>query len=214
MSKYAYIDESGTNDDETVMTVAMVILEGSRSAEKLRSGILKSLFGKLRKIHYREQLRERELHYADMTKLHRSVTGDYLSSANVICYISHYWHTESPKNHKARFAIYTELVKNCINNAFQIHPTLSVVIAKQGGWQTYKQSFLAELRPIPEAFIKSGKYRKSKFDLASSAHAGIQLADFYAGACRDFLRSGQHIELASAYEIIKHQILKIDNVPE
>ncbi len=209
MSYHAYIDESGVNHNETVMVVAMVVLHGSRSAEKLRKDVLAGLFDKssqMAKTRQKRQLRDQELHFVDMKYSHKLITSKYLSKADITCYVSYYWHQATVTNYKIRFKVYTELVKNCLKLAFEKHQDILVNIAKQGGWQTYKRSFLKELKLIPEHYVKNGQFRKGKFELVSGAHPGVQIADFYAGAYRDWLRSKQHKVLAIVYESLKHQI--------
>ena len=215
MPYHAYIDESGVNHNEIVMVVAMVILPGSRSAEKQRQDVLKELFVRSlqrTKAQQHKQLKKQELHFVDMKYSHKLIAGSAFSQANITCYVSYYWHQENLKSYKHRFKIYTRLTKNCIQRAFEHHKDLEVSIGKQGGWQAYEHDFLAELKLIPEHFFESGHFCKGKFKLVSAAHPGIQIADFYAGASRDFFRFGEDEYRAKPYEMIKRQVLFADSI--
>ncbi len=210
MPKYAYIDESGINYHEIVMTVSIFILEGSRSARSVQMIALKSLFGRQLLNQIDKLSKKHRLHFSDMSNQDKLTVGGYFRQANIACYASCYWHKGGVKNHETRFAIYKALVKLCLCRALEDHKDLIVAVAKQGGWQSYKHSFLGELKEIPEFVRKDDTFCKAKFELASAANPGVQIADFYAGTIRHFLKSGQIIKCAPAYDLIKHQIVCIE----
>jgi len=210
MPHYAYIDESGTMDDQEVMIVAMVVLEGRNSAATILSSALQAVFPRLQQKKEKTQ-RTPDLHYARLSNHHKVAAGVVLGQSKISCYASSYWHDGNRKNHQARFSIYTELVKTCIKSAFEHYDELEILIAKQGGASEYKKSFLAELRVVPEEYSKKYSFKKAKFEL-SNVRSGIQIADFYAGATRDFLLSYKDVNLTKAYELVQNQILCIEAV--
>lgn len=209
MPHHAYIDESGTRYDQEVMTVSLIVLEGAFTAQVIHKAILQELNPKWAgKANPRHRLIGK-LHYADMTKTHKRGMGDILAQRNIDCFASCFYHDGSEKGHEERFGAYLHCVKSCLWQAFEIYDDLSVVIEKQGGWADYKDVFLAALKEIPEEFTKRGRFTKSKFELQSSSKHGLQLADFYAGATRDFLLRHKDATLSAAYDLIGHQIRAI-----
>lgn len=190
--KYAYIDESGTRDSQTVMTVSMVVVEGCRTAEKLHGKIMAELYPdyvRMRRRFRREKIhRPVQLHYVEMSIVQRNQVAVNLALANVAAYVVYYYHQSPPVPHETKFRIYTELVKDAIRLATTHHKELSVVVAQQGGWQGYEQGFIADLKALEYEQDRHGlSYRKLAISLSSAAHPGLQIADFYAGACRYFL---------------------------
>lgn len=193
-------------DHQGVMSVAMVVLEGANSAQKLHDHVMKDLNPKyiqLLKQLKKEHKRLPSLHFADMTVEQKLVIGGRLAASNVTVLTAHHRH-QGDKSHTERFAIYGELIKICVRKAFENHKELVIGVAKQGGWQKYEQDFCATLRLIPEDFIKQGHFRKAEFDLLSAAKAGIQLADFYVGAVRDYIMD----ESATVpFDLVREQVI-------
>ena len=79
------------------------------------------------------------------------------------------------------------------------HKEMVIAIGTQGGWQGYEREFCRELRLIPEEFTRNGNFRKAEFVLLPAVKQGIQIADFYVGAIREFHRS-QHGSLLSGHQ--------------
>ena len=216
MPQYAYIDESGTMDYQEVMTVAMVVFEGVNSAAKLHEHVMAAvnpqylqLVRKLKK--ERRQVSEwPNLHFADMDQRSKHTAATRMAKANLTVFTGSHWHCAVPATHDDRFAIYTELVKLTISKAFGNHKDLIVAIGKQGGWQKYERGFFAKLRLIPEQFTRKGTYRNADFVLVSATKQGIQIADFYAGAVRDFLRVPTDSSHLGSYDLLKHHVLAYD----
>jgi hypothetical protein len=212
MTHHAYVDESGTMDFQGVMTVAMVVLEGSHSAKRLHEHIMTALnpqYPQLVKQLKKERKSTSELpqlHFADMTGAQKRDISDRLAKAKVTVFAASHWH-EGAKTHDERFQIYTELVKMCIRSGFNYHKELAIAIAKQGGWPKYQQDFLARLRTLPGEFTGAGNFRKADLELQSAVKPGIQLADFYVGAVRDFLMDES---LFPDFYLIQQQILSRD----
>jgi len=206
MPHYAYIDESGTMDHQGMMSVAMMILEGANSAQRLHDHVMTALNPK--HIQLVKQLKKERkplpgLHYADMTVEHKHIVARRLSEAKITVLTAHHKHV-GDKSHPERFSIYSELIKTCVRSAFETHKELIVGIAKQGGWQKYERDFCATLRLLPDEFTKQGNYRKAEFELLSAAKPGIQLADFYVGAVRDFTMD----EAATTpFDLIREQVI-------
>jgi len=207
MTHHAYIDESGTLDHQEVMTVAMVVLEGSFSAQSIhKEAALKvnpRWFEKSRralKVHF---------HYADMLKEHKLSVGGVFGKKRIDCFTSCFYHDGNLKSSSERFGIYTQLIKSCLIQGYEIYDDLTILIERQGGWDSYKAALVSELNTIPEQFTKRGRFCTGKFELKSGTKPGLQLADFYAGATRDFLLAHKDSSLADAYELIKHQVREI-----
>lgn len=212
MPPHAYIDESGTMDRQGVMSIAMVILEGANSAQRLHDQVMKALDPKYLDL-IRQLKKERkaanfwpQLHFADMSSDQKRIVGKRLAQAKVTVFTAHHVH-DGDKVHSQRFGIYTELIKTCVLCALEQYDEIKIHIGKQGGWQNYEQNFCAELRELPEQFIQSGKFRKATFELLSATKPGIQLADFYAGAVRDFVMDEASL---MPFDFVREQVLSRD----
>jgi len=188
--KHAYIDESGTREYQKVMTVALVVLEGKRTAEKLHEKLMCELYPdyiERRKLFKKKSIHKLPgLHYAEMNRAQKEKVAKKLASVTIFAYVSYYYHDGTATEHQQRFEIYTQLVKDSIRLATDQVNELSVVVAQQGGWQGYEQQFEAELKAL-EYDTHPRKYRKLLISLEPARHPGIQLSDFYAGCCRDFV---------------------------
>lgn len=206
MPHHAYIDESGTMDHQGVMSVAMVILEGANSAQRLHDHVMTALNPKYIQL-VKQLKKERKplpgLHYADMTSEHKRIVAGRLSQAKVTVLTAHHRH-QGDKSHTERFSIYGELIKICVRSAFETHKELIVGVAKQGGWQKYERDFCTSLRVLPEESTKQGNFRKAEFMLLSAARPGIQLADFYVGAVRDFTMDES---MTVPFDLISEQVI-------
>jgi hypothetical protein len=204
---HAYIDESGTLDHQEVMTVALVVVEGAYSAQSIHKEAIRALnpkwFTKSR------QSTNIQLHYADMLKDHKLSVGKVFGQKPIDCFISCFYHDGNLKSGEERHGIYTQLVKSCLIQAYDVYNDLVIVVEKQGGADSYKAALMAVLNVIPELFRKRGRFCTGKFELKSGSRPGLQLADFYAGATRDFLLAHKDRSLSNAYELVKHQIREI-----
>jgi len=214
MAHHAYIDESGTMDHQEVMTVAMVVFDVLNTAEKVHLAALKEAYPRAVEI-VRTRKNKRQplppLHYAEISMSHKLAAGRAFGASKIACYASSFYHDGESKDHETRFAIYEELVKNCIKRSFEHYSDLEILIAQQGGASEYKKDFLTRLRLLPDEYSRNGNFTKAKFDL-SGTRTGIQIADFYAGATRDYLLSHKDAALKSAYELIEKQVICIDVV--
>jgi hypothetical protein len=214
MPHYAYIDESGTLDHQEVMLVALVVFEGKNSAEKIHLSALKRAFpesAQKNKDRTNKRQPKLQLHYAELANDRRIAAALSFAQSKIACYASSYWHDGNSKRHKTRFAIYTELVKSCIYRSLEHHDELEVLIAQQGGASYYKRNFLTELRSVPEEYRKDGRFKKAKFELAGTV-PGVQIADFYAGATRDFLLSQNNVRRKQVYDLLEKQVLCIETI--
>ena len=209
MSSYAYLDESGTKDDQHCMVVALAVFSGGRTAERLHLQIIQALYPKIFKTKTRFGGRA-SIHYADMGASQRRLVSSILSNVKVTVYASTYQH-QGQKSHKEYFTVYQHLVHQAAEAALKEYKDLVVTIAKQGGWQTYQQSFLASLRNIPKKGVVMGRFAKAKFFLDSASNPGIQLADFYAGAVRENILLATDKSLSCNYELIAHQYKSIES---
>ena len=212
MTKYAYVDESGTREHQKVMTVSLVLFEGRRSAEKLHERIMCTLFDdylERRRLFKKKAIhRLPSLHYSEMNSNDRVLIAKKLGVAAVSCYVAYYWHDGNAIDHELRFAIYTNLVKEAILLATRHHNELAVTVAQQGGWQGYEKKFEAELKSLEYDTTSDGKvYRKLFVDLQPARHPGIQLSDFYAGVCRDYVLNADQEQLLAPYRLIERQVV-------
>jgi hypothetical protein len=209
MIKHGFIDESGTLADQGVMTVALVLLNGARTAEKLHPKLTKSIYPthSARGLKQMEQFyASQELHFAQMNDKQKLAIADVLSKSNITAFVGFCQHTEDSTEHNHRFLMYRELLKLTINKAFETTDELIVSIAKQGGWESYGGELISELRYLPQAFTRTGQFRKGEFFLSSPLKQGLQIADFYASSSWHFLRAGQNTAQCAAYERIRHQV--------
>jgi hypothetical protein len=215
MPRYGFIDESGTLDNHKVLTVALVIFEGARTAEKLHLKIVKSVFPvpKARGLAEKEKwFAAQKLHFVDMNDDRKLKLGKELGKANISAFIASYWHSDENCSHEHRFGMYKELVKATINKALEDFDELAISIAKQGGWEKYGKQLIQELRPLPEAFTSAKRQVKSDFFLASAAKPGLQIADFYASSCRNFLLADGDENLAAPYQLVNHRVRHFEQI--
>jgi hypothetical protein len=87
---------------------------------------------------------------------------------------------------------------------------LVINIGRQGGSQKYGADLVKELRVLPDKFNeKNHRFKKIKIFLLSASNPGIQLADFYASASRDYLLSKSTPVSTTPYARIAHQITQL-----
>lgn len=217
MSHHGYIDESGTLGHQQIMTVALVVLNGARAADKLHVKLAKATVPNAPKMRGLAELEKwyasQRLHFADMENTRKLKLGKALSTATVAVFVASFKHVDVNSSHEQRFEIYKRLLKATINSAFETFSDLSIGIAKQGGWEDYEKPLLAELRDLPEAFTAKGFYRKGVFYLASGAKPGLQIADFYASSSRNARLAHSGVDdLTGPYELIKHQVKNFEEI--
>ena len=210
MPYYAYIDESGTLSEHQVMTVSLVLLEGRRTADRAHLKILKELYPHL--ANDLKALGGKKLHFADMPDHVQNQVANQLASERVTAVINSHWHTMDEEAHSTSFGRYTKMVQLLLYRALELTTgEMKVIIAQQGGWETYEKPFLAEIHKAIELFSKrKHEFRAVDYQL-KPAHTvcGLQLADFYAGTVRKmFLDSldGLDTHLSSPYDLVQHQI--------
>jgi hypothetical protein len=205
MLRYAYIDESGTREYQKVMTVALVLLDGKRTAERIIDKL-----GALFHADHAKRSRRRnstDLHYANLSRADRERLANELANARISAFVSYYWHDGKAAKHQQRFAIYASLVKETIQLALANSPQLSVTIAQQGGWRGYERAFESSLKLLEHNHTTGSEtYRKLEIDLQPARRPGVQLADFYAGACREYLLDPDCPTTGTPFRSIKHQV--------
>jgi len=111
--------------------------------------------------------------------------------------------------HSYRFKLYKELVKTTIKAALSDFDDLIINIGRQGGSKQYEAALIRELQDIPEYFIERGLFKKAKFSLLSASSTGIQLADFYASASRNYFLSKFTSVSVTPYAKISQQIIHL-----
>ncbi len=212
MPHFVYIDESGTMDHQGVMSVAAVVFEGAHSAQNLHDQVMKALdpqYYQLVKRLKKERKPANEmphLHFTELNDDQKRTVASRLAKAKLSIFTASYFHEPTPKNHDARFAIYTEVVKMTIRDTLEDHKELVIAIGKQGGWQKYERDFRAQLRPLVEELTRSGNYRKADFILLPATKPGIQIADFYVGTIRDLHKSDAD-SLPVACDLLRQQFV-------
>ena len=87
------------------------------------------------------------------------------------------------------------------------HNELSVTVAQQGGWQGYEREFENRLKALEYDDSNGKTYRKLAVELRPARHPGIQLSDFYAGVCRDFILNPDTEPLLVPYRSIERQVV-------
>ncbi len=209
MLKHSYIDESGTKDHQEITTVALLLLDGAFSAQRLHKQIIKALFPQSTKPGRKNDKMSFQLHYSDMTHDQKLTVAEILSKQSIECYTSCFYHDGSEKLHEQRFEIYSSLIRLCLHDALQIHEHLDVIIAQQSNWQTYRGPLLVTLDEIVAENSARLGFRKAKFAFESAAKPGVQLADFYAGATRGNLLNFRDASLGAPFDLIQGQIREI-----
>ena len=211
MAYYAYIDESGTLYEHQVMTVSLVLFDGRRAADRTHHKILKELYPHL--AHDLKALGSKKLHFTDMPDHIQNQVATHLAGEQITAVINSHWHNTDEEAHGTSFGRCTKMVQHLLYRALELTTgEMKIIIAQQGGWETYEKSFLAEVRKSPELFSKRHNhvFRAVDYQL-KPAHTvcGLQLADFYAGTVRKmFLDSldGLETHLSSPYDRVLHQI--------
>ncbi len=120
MTRHAYLDESGTMDSQSVMSVALIVVEGANSAQKLHDHVMIALNPKYMEL-LKQLKKDRKstvprLHYADMSLHQKRIVATRLAQASVKVFTAHHHHVGN-KNHDERFGLYTELTKICVRAA-------------------------------------------------------------------------------------------------
>ena len=211
MQHYAYIDESGTKDDQEIMTVALVLFEGAFIAHKVHKLLTRELFPNCSKPD-KKRKKPSGLHYADMNDKNqnqRLSAGEILAKQSIQCFASCFYHDGTEKSHEQRFEIYTSLIKICLKDALDFHQHLDVTIAQQGNWESYEGPLTNQLDAIVAEQSARLGFRKASFGFESAAKPGIQIADFYAGSIRGHLLKHKDSSLGASFELIEHQVRDI-----
>jgi hypothetical protein len=206
---FAYVDESGTKGHQEVMTVALIVVEGRFTANKIQQEILSNLTSHGNKANRSSEPKQQALHYTDMSMERRLATGLVLASRQIDCFIGCYYHENTESPHSSRFAIYTKLLIHCLSAALESHQDLVVSVAQQGGWTGYRDQLVKDLQNAVKETSSRRGFRRAKFELHSAAKPGIQIADFYAGVTRDYLMKCNNQSARTAYDLIEHQVREI-----
>jgi hypothetical protein len=188
MTNYGFIDESGTHDDQCLMTVGLVILPGIRTAQNIQQKIITHVdegYGQARAKRRKERtFVQPKLHFAEMHESQKIESGKILSQSNVrAILIGSHWHQPN-STHDERFGAYELIIKDLIVHALRKYDEEFVLnIARQGGWQTYEQSFLQRIRMHVEQHIPNRSHLLRSTALVSTV-PGVQLADFCTSSAR------------------------------
>lgn len=209
MSYWGFVDESGTLAEQKVMTVSLVLVDGSRTADRINERILKDLHPHLAKD--LKVLMKKNLHFVDMSESEQSRAAKILAKEKIAAVINSHWHSGEDEPYEVIFGRYTRMVQNILYKGLEFTSgDLNLVIAQQGGWETYEHNFLEEVGKAVLLFRQRQKaYRKVDMQL-KPAHQirGLQLADFYAGSGRKMLleRLDGSEGASSPYDQVEHQV--------
>jgi len=139
--------------------------------------------------------------------------ANHLACERIAAVITSYWHTGEVESHIAIFGRYTRMVQLLLYRALELTTgEMRVVIAQQGGWETYKTPFLTEVGHAASLFSKRNKhaFRAVHCELKSAQSVrGLQLADFYAGTVRKMYLehlAGLESSLSCPYDLVQHQM--------
>lgn len=200
MTRFGFIDESGVNPDQQIMTVGLVTFDGQFTAKRLQTRILETLYPK--RAQKGKKVKLGDLHYTELEDYQREAAAEILQTEKISFYGSYYYHESGPLPHEERTAIYRSMVSACILNALDDHKVFDICVAQQGSDPEYHADTLKALKEIPARYRE---YRKVTFRLGTNAKPGIQLADFYVGALRDHHLSELLMEplLAKPYSLIE-----------
>lgn len=190
------------------MTVGLIVLDSQFASRKIQSVVLKSLYPeRFARKGSKTDIKKSslDLHYFELEAAQKAEVAQKLIEHNVICYCSYYYHDGKEKTHQERDKIYRNMVKSCILRALADHEEMNICIAIQGAAQNQRAEFIAELKAVSDTYRE---YRKVKYSFASNADQGVQLADFYVGATRDYFRGQlfQENYLGAPYSIIEMQV--------
>jgi hypothetical protein len=192
------------------MTVSLVLLDGRRTADRINERVLKELHPHLAKDS--KALFKKNLHFADMSAADKNLTAGILAQEKISAVINSHWHSCAPDPYERLFNRYCKMVQLLLYRALDLTDgDLSVIIAQQGGWETYEQGFFADMRKSVKLFSqRNSEYRNVEFKLKSAQQVrGLQLADFYAGSARKMLLDsliGLEPSSSSPYHQLEHQI--------
>jgi hypothetical protein len=207
---YAYIDESGTLSEHKVMTVSLVLLDGRRVADRIVQNLLKQAHPHLAKDP--KALGKKKLHFTDMSDAMQNQIANQLAQEKIGAVINAHWHNGDEERYEVIFARYTKMIRRLLYRGLELtNGELNLVIAQQGGWETYQTEFISDISKAVEEFRKRKKiYRSVIYELQSAElNRGLQLADFYAGTVRKMYLStfdGVKPEVCSPYNQVQHQI--------
>jgi len=212
MPHYAYIDESGTLFDQQVMTISLLVLPSPHAHTKIHKQVLKGIHE-----NYDAKVKSAKgagskrpgIHYREMENDHRLAAAEILAAeANVSVITCIHYHEGCPTTYDEFFARYQAMVKMVIADAIEMYEDLELFIAVISGPKgDYQTPLLAEIEEIRQELHQRLGFRKLKVSFAKAAMAGVQLADFYAGARREYLLPAGDNK-SGAYELIEHHYSK------
>ena len=69
MTEYGYVDESGTKDDQEIMTVGLVLFEGQFTARKIQKNVLQNVYPeRFVRQHKRDKQKKLGLHFGQPSR--------------------------------------------------------------------------------------------------------------------------------------------------
>jgi hypothetical protein len=173
--------------------------------------VLKMLYPN--QVHNLKALSKKNLHFADMPNNIQNQVASHLAQERIAAVINSHWHNDKNEPYKVIFGRYTKMVQLLLYRALELTTgNMKLIIAQQGGWETYGKEFLAEVGKATDLFSKRNKkvFRNVGYQLKSAQSVcGLQLADFYAGAVRKMfldMLNGMDAHLSNPYKQVRHQI--------
>jgi len=212
MTHFAYVDESGTKDDQEVMTVALVVMEGAATAAAVQKHMLAVLHPKHKNKNQNRSGAKPKLHFTDMKMPQVRACGKVLAAYPINCFSSHYYHDGKAKSHEERHSIYVSLVEECLKQALAFYNDIEITIAQQGDWQTYSAEMTKKLKKLAAELGKRHGFKRVKIKYSSAVKPGIQIADYYAGAVRGNLLRHKNEDLSAAFNQIERQVRETSQI--
>lgn len=204
---FGYIDESGVKFDQQVMAVALIILPSLHSHTKFQKQVLKAIFPM-----YEERLTQRQrrtqpltIHFTELHSDSRLRAAELLAQKDIRFFASVHYHDGCATTYDEFFKLYKAMVLQVIGRALRDFEDLDLTIAKVS--YDYEPELLGEIAIVRNELQQRLGFRKLKCKFSKASLAGLQLADYYAGAMREHLLPDEFGSKSGAFEKIRHQLI-------
>lgn len=211
MTVYGYIDEAGTKFDQSVMTVCLVVLEGVHSHTKIHREVMKGIYPNYEarvKSAKGAETKRPGIKYTEMDKRSRLDAANIFSAKTVSVITSIHYHEGCSTTYDEFYLRYRNMIKAVVADAIERYDDLDLTIATISGpnWD-YQTSLSEEIEVIRAILHCRLGFRKVTLRFAAATVAGIQIADYYAGARREALLPVDEDKKSRAYDKIQKQYI-------
>lgn len=215
MPHFAYIEESGTKAEHEVMSVSLVVLTSQYAHIKLQKKLLKGIYP-----NYDQRVKTAkgagkkrpDIHFTDLKSDLRLAAAKILAVENDISVITCVHYHNGYKNHTERQELYITMVKSVVTSAIERYADLELFIAFISafkGESSYQTSLRQDLEKIRNELNERHGFRKLKIEFPTAKMAGVQIADFYAGALREeLLNQRESADKSGAFKHIEHHYVQ------